>query len=157
MNNCYIKETNKNNIGEINLSNTIYKNFLYLKDTKHLKHNINEIENLLQSENFLGFFAYDSKNLLIGYLIGEITLLNDGRLIFFITYFYVSSKHRKNGYGKLLLDKCVNRCRQKGLSFVSLTCNGNNNYIMNYYDRYGFVKDSILKKQKPYVILTLYL
>ena len=157
MNEYYIKEVGINDYDCSKISQIIYNNFLYLKDIEYLKHTLDEISKLLNSEDFMGFFIYNSNNILIGYLIGEIMQLSDGRLICFISYFYVASKHRKKGLGKNLINKCIEKCKTLGLSFISLNANKTNTYIMNYYSKIGFVNDLILEIDDPYTILTLYI
>ena len=139
-------------------SQIVSNNFLYLKEVIGLNHNIEEINRLLNSDSFMGYFIYkdsiETKNL-VGYLIGEYISLNDGRYVYFINYFYMSSKHRSKGLGTQLMNYCIKQCTEKkGIKFIMLYCNSENNTIVNYYKKFGFIKD-INMNEPEYTDLSL--
>ena len=77
-----------------NFADTIYNNFLNLKTHISLVHNITKISKLLTSDHLIGY-TVEMDNKIIGYLIGELMAIPDGRIVYYISYFYTSSKYLK--------------------------------------------------------------
>ena len=72
----------------INLAQIIYKNFIYLKDYPELNHNIEGITTTLQSDNVHIYLVYEGKEL-VGYSIGEVTVLQDFKTVYYLHYIYI--------------------------------------------------------------------
>lgn len=139
-----------------NLINTIYDNFIYLKEQQNLMHNKQEIKRLLTDENMIGYMVYDG-NYIIAYLIGETKHLTDGRIVYYISYMYVAPKYRKHKIGSYLLKKVILDTKNRGLKFILLTYDVSNNKLLNFYTKFGFHRDPILKNNQQHDIFTLYL
>lgn len=138
-----------------NFADTIYNNFLNLKTHISLVHNITKISKLLTSDHLIGY-TVEMDNKIIGYLIGELMAIPDGRIVYYISYFYTSSKYRNKGIGNALFEYCIKECYQKGFRFVMLTCN-REKQIYSYYKNNGFIEDPVQRSNPPYVVLTKYL
>jgi GNAT superfamily N-acetyltransferase len=136
-------------------SNIIFLNFPSLIPIKKLKHTRGEITRLLESDKMTGFLVYNKSGILIAYLIGELMQLNDGRLTFYISYLYVSKKYRKNGIAKKLLSIVVQKCKQVGILNITLTTNTENEGLYDFYLKWGFMPDPILRTYEKYDVLTL--
>lgn len=136
----------------------IYKNFQYLEKEPVLNHNIDEIKKLLTNENFIGLLVYDNNGKMIAYLVGEIKHLNDGRITYYITYFYVAPMYRHKRIGSKLLQLLINKCKQNwGVNYITLTCDINDRKLLEFYKKRGFDVDIMLKNGGRHEIYTLYL
>lgn len=134
--------------------NTVYKNFFDLAKDDKLKHNFEEINRLIMSPLFAGYFVkYGTK--IIGYLLGEILLLNDGRKVFYINYLYVSHYFRKSGIASKLLDSAIMYAKNLNLDAVMLTCDTENYYVHNFYLKRGFMLDMVLRKYEKHDVFSL--
>lgn len=138
-------------------ANVIYNNFLYLKEFPELMHNPQEINKLLQSNDTINFLIYDSKQKLVGYLIGEIKSLADGRVVFYISYVFIIDKYRGKQIGTKLIYKAIEECKQNGIRFILLTCDTYDQRVWNYYKRLGFIEDPLMKSFNRHRVMTLYL
>lgn len=138
------------------LTEIIYKNFSNLANQPHLQHNREEIQKLLTSPDFIGFFVYDGAKI-VAYLVGEKKQLNDGRLCYYITYIYVGGKYRDHKIGSRLMDILQERCGIWGIQFVLLTCDVTDNKVVNFYKKRGFSPDSVLKNGTQHEVFSLYL
>jgi len=137
-------------------TDVIYNNFLNLRRNKDLKHTKTEISRLLVSQKMYGFLIYNNA-ILIGYLVGEMLNLNDGRLVYYINYLYVAKKYRKKGLGEQLVKLALRKSENIGLSFVVLTCDTYNQHVCEFYKKRGFILDPILSKGAQYDVFTYYL
>ncbi len=139
-----------------NFVNTIYQNFIYLANNPNLQHNKREIQRLLTDENMIGYIVCDDKHV-VAYLIGEIKNLNDGRIVFYISYIFVAPKYRVQKIGSYLLRKVIVDAQNKGLKFVLLTCDVFNEKLFNFYRKFGFRQDPLLKNDQQHDVLVIYL
>lgn len=151
-----IKRIN-NPIEEIpDIVNIIFNNFRDLKYIDEAQHNHKNIENLLSkkiNENFCYISLDDNTTVINGYLVGEKKILIDGRMVFYITYIYVSPNDRNKGIGTKLIEKIILKCKKSfGIKFVMLVCDKNNN-ANDFYAKLGFVMDPIIKLKNMNVLL----
>lgn len=137
--------------------NIVYNNFKDLSNDPTLGHNYEELYRLLTDNNFRGLFAYNESGKIIGYLIGETKHLNDGRLVFYISYIYVCSKHQGNKLGSRLLEIIISKMKGIGMKFIVLTYDKNNDRLRKFYYKYGFVKDPVLNHSSTNEVVILYL
>jgi ribosomal protein S18 acetylase RimI-like enzyme len=137
------------------LSEIIYKNFLELSDTPSLQHSREEIQRLLTNPEFIGFFVYDGQKV-VAYLTGEKKHLNDGRIVYYITYIFVGGKYRNHKIGSRLMEILIGKCEQWGISFIMLTCDITDNKVINFYKKLGFTPDPILKNGTQHEVYSLY-
>lgn len=126
----------------------VYRNFEYLKEDPVLKHTVVEIQQLLSSNDGVLFVVYDPQGALVAYLLGEIMTLQDNRMVFYVSYVFVSQKHRGRRIGSQLIERMIQKCQQIGLNFVVLTCDTMDHKVYEYYLKMGFVDDPILGQNK---------
>jgi ribosomal protein S18 acetylase RimI-like enzyme len=139
------------------LSSIAFKNFIYLSQFPELMHSEKNIYKALQEEGNLCYLVYD-KNVLIAYLIGDFRTLADNRYVYYISYFYVAEKYRGKKLGSKIMDMIINKCQNLGVKFIVLTCDTQDTKIINFYRKYGFVKDPILGTgEKRHNVYCLYL
>jgi predicted N-acetyltransferase YhbS len=135
-------------------SYTIYKNFEYLSNAPIMHHNLEEIDKLLKSENMYCFLVYDTKNIIIGYLIGEIIKLSDNRMVFFINYLYVFSKYRKMGIGSKLINLVKSKIEKWKINGIMTLCDTSIDAIVDFYAKKNFIIDPVYKRNDRYEILS---
>jgi len=66
------------------LAKIIFLNFIELQNEPDIVFNINDINSTLISPNLLGWFLLDNDDKIIGYIIGELKELNDGRYVYYM-------------------------------------------------------------------------
>jgi len=123
---------------------TIYNNFIYLKEIPELMHSEEEIAKMLKSPEFIGIFVYDG-DAFIGYLVGEIKMLNDNRLVYYISYMYVSQKYRNKSIGKKMMIMIENIVKKMNIKYIVLTADQSNVKLMKFYKNFGYQQDVLLK------------
>lgn len=138
------------------LSKIIYLNFIKLMNQPGIDFSIESIENLLVSNNMVGWFLLDNNDKIVGYLIGEKKSLQDGRIVFFMNYFYIHKTYRGYGLGKKMLLKCLNYVKSNNILFTMLITE-KDTVGYKLYKKIGFKKDAIIKINNPnYVVLSNY-
>jgi ribosomal protein S18 acetylase RimI-like enzyme len=147
-----VKKINNPNL----LADIVFNNFIYLKNIENLGHNKEEIIKTLNLPNNLDYLVYID-NKLIGYLIGDFRNLNSGRLIYYISYIYISKSYRGHKIGSQLLDLIINICKTKKIKYIVLTCDSEDNKIVRFYERYGFKVDEELDNNSRHNVYSLYL
>jgi ribosomal protein S18 acetylase RimI-like enzyme len=138
------------------LGKIIFLNFMDLQNQSDIEFSFESIKEILQSPNLIGWFLMNNDNKIIGYLIGSIKELVDGRNVFFIHYFYITQNYRKFGLGTKMLLITLNHISNLNLKFVMLISKINSDaWFM--YKKYGFVEDPIIKLNNLHFrILTFY-
>lgn len=126
------------------LAKIIFLNFIELQNQQDIDFSFESINNILNSPNLLGWFLMDNDNKIIGYLIGNIKELIDGRNVFFIDYFYIVQKYRHLGLGTKMLLISINHITNINIKYIMLLTKFNSN-AWNMYLKYGFVEDPIIK------------
>jgi ribosomal protein S18 acetylase RimI-like enzyme len=148
-----VKFDRLNNIDK--LSKIIYLNFIELQNVEGIVFNIDDIFNTLNSNNLLGWFIIYNERI-IGYIIGELKDLVDGRFVYYISYIYIIKRHRSQGLGFKLMLNCINYINNANIKFIMLTCNKNGK-AFQLYKKLGFIYDPIIKINNPdYNVLTFY-
>lgn len=56
----------------------------------------------------------------------------------FLSKLYVLASHRGKGFGSILINFLLSRCRAKNLDYITLTVNKNNAYSIKAYEKMGF-------------------
>jgi ribosomal protein S18 acetylase RimI-like enzyme len=137
---------------------TIYNNFKHLACIPQLQHSMEEIVRLLSDDSFFGFTVINScSNNIVGYLIGELKNLDDGRYVCYISYIYVAQKFRNLKVGSYLIDKVKKLCSDSGIQFLLLTCDSNDERVYTFYKTKGFVQDPIIPGVASHTVLVYYL
>ena len=138
------------------LAKIIFLNFIKLMDQPNIEFSMDAIERLLVSNNLVGWFLLDNNDKIIGYLVGEIQRLQDGRLVYFISYFYISKNYRGNGLGKIMLLRCLKFIKDNNIPFTMLITE-RDTVGYNLYKKIGFQNDPLIKIDNPdYVLLMNY-
>lgn len=138
------------------LAKIIFLNFIKLMDQPNIEFSMDAIERLLVSNNLVGWFLLDNNDKIIGYLIGEIKRLQDGRLVYFISYFYISKNYRGKGLGKIMLLRCLKFIKDNNIPFTMLITE-RDTVGYNLYKKIGFQNDPLIKIDNPdYVLLMNY-
>lgn len=138
------------------LAKIIFFNFIELENEPDIVFNIDDITSTLQSNNLLGWFLLDNNNKIIGYIIGELKELTDGRYVYYISYFYLIKKYRSNGLGLKMMLICLDYIKSINVPFIMLISDLRTN-AFNLYRKLGFGFDPIIKINNPnYSVLLLY-
>ena len=138
------------------LAKIIFLNFIKLMDQPNIEFSMDGIERLLVSNNLVGWFLLDNNDKIIGYFVGEIQRLQDGRLVYFISYFYISKNYRGNGLGKIMLLRCLKFIKDNNIPFTMLITE-RDTVGYNLYRKIGFQNDPLIKIDNPdYVLLMNY-
>jgi len=119
----------------------VFRHFIHLAYHPQLKHNIREINKLLKNKRFIGIFAYNEKNKIIGYMLGSVDRLSDGRVSFFINYLYVCKKYRKNGIASEMIKLIKIKCNEINVRYILLTCDTSDKKVYNFYLMRQFMPD----------------
>lgn len=146
--------TKINNINR--LAKIIFFNFIELQNEQDIIFNINDITSTLSSNNLLGWFLLDNDSKIIGYIIGELKELTDGRYVYYISYFYLIEKYRSNGLGYKMMLMCIEYIQSINIRFIMLISNIHSK-AFTLYQNLGFGFDPLIKINNPnYTILLLY-
>ena len=138
------------------LSKIIFLNFFNLQYEENIDFSIQSIMDILDSPALTGWFLLDNDDKIIGYLIGKTQGLNDGRFVFYISYFYVVNKFRNKGLGTRMLLTCMQYIKDQNISNIMLITK-NNSKAHKLYASLGFDLDPIIKiKNKDYVVISNY-
>jgi ribosomal protein S18 acetylase RimI-like enzyme len=126
------------------LAKIIFLNFIDLQNQTDIEFSFESIKEILASPDLIGWFLMDNDNKIIGYLIGTIKELSDGRNVYFIHYFYIVQKYRKLGLGSKMLLITIDHITNLNIKFVMLLSRLKSNG-WNLYFKYGFLEDPIIK------------
>jgi len=138
------------------LAKIIFLNFIKLMDQPNIEFSMDAIERLLVSNNLVGWFLLDNNDKIIGYLVGEIQRLQDGRLVYFISYLYISKNYRGKGLGKIMLLRCLKFIKDNNIPFTMLITE-RDTVGYNLYKKIGFQNDPLIKiNNSDYVLLMNY-
>jgi len=117
----------------------IYDNFIKISSYEQLKHNKNEIYNLLSKTSHF-FIVYIIHNKILGYVLGEIIKFNNKNILF-ITYIFTSPRHRRTGIGHNLMNYIDNYALSSNCNKIMLTCDTNDTKVYEWYLKMGFMPD----------------
>ena len=138
------------------LAKIIFFNFIELENEQDIIFNINDIISTLKSTNLLGWFLLDGNGKIIGYIVGELKELTDGRYVYYISYFYLIHKYRSMGLGYKMMLICLEYILSINVPFIMLISNVHTN-AFKLYKKLGFGFDPIIKINNPnYAVLLLY-
>lgn len=136
----------------LHFGKTIYHNFKELAEHPSLKHSLQEIMRVIKSSQSAMIFKLHNKKI-IGYALGEIMNLNDGRNVFYITYIYTAMQFRSRGIASELIDAISNIVNKSRLDGILLTCDSEDPKIMTFYENRGFMPDLVLRTYSKYEVL----
>ena len=130
----------------------VYTNFIDLAKNPDLKHNITEIERVLYCKE-CQLFVITEHGKMIGYLLGEIMDINDGRKVFYITYIFTAKNFRNKGIASQLMNLTEQVSRKLNLDGILLTCDTEDQQVFDFYAKRGFMPDVHLRKYDKYDVL----
>lgn len=122
----------------------IFLNFMDLQNQTDIEFSFESIKEILASADLIGWFLMDNNSKIIGYLIGTIKELADGRNVYFIHYFYIVQKYRKFGLGSKMLLIAMDHITNLNIKFVMLLSKVKSDG-WSLYLKYGFIEDPIIK------------
>ena len=138
----YIKKHDFSKLCEV-----IYYNFKELEQKSELKHNKREIKKTINDKNsFVVLYIDEKMKKILGYVTCSEMILSDGRKVIYISYIYVSKKLRESGVGSKLIDICKNICSEKNCDGILLTCDTENEKLVEFYQKRGFMLDFMLRQ-----------
>lgn len=126
-------------------TNIIYYNFIELANRSDVVHTKEDIHKLLLSDDMYGYIVRFA-NKIVGYLFGEFTTLSDGRNVYYLSYIYIAPKYRQYKIGSVLVQKLIDKCNNRGIMFIVLTCDTHDTRVMHFYQKFGFIQDPVLKR-----------
>jgi len=136
-----------------NLVDVIFTNFEYLSNNTELKHNKTELYRLVTSPSAKIYFILDDTKRVMAYLVGEIMTLNDGRLVFYVSYLYTASMYRNKGVASMLMAYVDVYAKKMLYDGVMLTTDTSNVSLMHFYESRGFVRDVLLRRYARYDVM----
>lgn len=122
----------------------IFLNFMELQNQSNIEFSFESIKEILASSDLIGWFLMDNNNKIVGYLIGTLKELGDGRNVYFIHYFYIVQKYRKFGLGTKMLLIAIDHITGLNIKFIMLISRIKSTG-WNLYLKYGFIDDPIIK------------
>lgn len=134
--------------------NVVYNHFIDLANYANLNHSVQEIKKLLTSDNFKGYIVKHKNKYIIGYILGEITHLNDGRDVYFITYLYTASNFRKLGIASKLINHIKTEMKKQFIYTIMLICNTDNSKLVDFYMKKGFMLDLLLRRYEKHDVFS---
>ena len=134
--------------------NIVYNNFFDISGKPELLHTPKEIYRLLNSVRFRGLLAKIGKKI-IGYLLGEVHLLADGRKVFFINYLYVGRAFRKQGVASRMMDIITMIGKRMDVDVLMLNCDTENKKVFDFYSKRGFMLDLVLRRYSRYDVMSV--
>jgi ribosomal protein S18 acetylase RimI-like enzyme len=137
------------------LAKIIFFNFIELQNETDIVFNINDITTTLQSSSLLGWFLLDDNGKIIGYIIGELKDLTDGRYVYYISYFYLIQQYRSKGLGYKMMLMCIEYIKSINVQYIMLLSNVNSN-AFKLYKSLGFEFDPLIKVNNPNYVVLLY-
>lgn len=137
------------------LSKIIFFNFIELQNQEDIVFNINDITSTLSSNSLLGWFLLDNDGKIIGYIIGELKDLVDGRYVYYISYFYLIKEYRSQGLGYKMMLICIEYIKSINVQYIMLLSNIHSN-AFKLYQSLGFGFDPIIKINNPNYVALIY-
>jgi GNAT superfamily N-acetyltransferase len=134
------------------LVDVVYENFKHLSPYKELMHDKNELSRLItNSHSHIWFIMADKR--IAAYLIGELKDLNDGRRVFYISYIYTASNHRRQGLASKLIAYAEALCKKFKYDGILLTTDIEDEDVYNFYQMRGFMPDLMLRRYNKFDVL----
>lgn len=134
----------------------VHYNFEELADVPELKHNRREIGRLLTSPMGICVIAIINGRI-VGYLIAELTIVDNLRQLMHIAYLFTSPVYRSKGIATYMLN-FIQSCAQKlNVNTLSLTFDTYDTGLEKFYTNNHFVYDSNLRSYQRYDMMVKYI
>jgi ribosomal protein S18 acetylase RimI-like enzyme len=139
------------------LAKIIYVNFMDLQNQPDINFSIEDITSTLSSAGFLGWLLLTDDGTIVGYMVGELKDVGDGRFVYFLSYFYIIKKYRGNGLGSKMMLNMISYIQSINVKFIMLISSTLSD-AFRLYSKLGFVPDPIFKlNNNSYTVLIYYL
>ena len=93
---------------------------------------------------------------IVGYMIGELKDVGDGRYVYFLSYFYIIKKYRGSGLGSKMMLNMISYIKSINVKFIMLISSIFSD-AFRLYGKLGFVPDPIIKiNNSSYTVLIYY-
>ncbi len=142
-----IKEIQENEIEKVlevirKSHNTVAEEFGLTQNNcpKHTSYIEENVLNYHFNNGFLMIGYYKDKN-----IIGYVSLSNKDKEIFEIHNLSILPNYRHFGYGKELINYCINKVKKIGGKKIIIGIINENAKLKNWYMQYGFVQTSIVQ------------
>ena len=123
----------------------IYNNFINLKLYTYLTHTKEDIlRNLTSPNSIIIIITFENK--IIGFLTGNIMVLDDRRKVFFISYIYVAESERNKKIGTKLMNIAENIGKENKCIGMLLIFDTSNRILVNFYENRGYMLDINLRR-----------
>jgi len=134
----------------------IYVNFMDLQNQPDINFTIEDITSTLSSSNFLGWLLLNDSGTIVGYMIGQLKDVGDGRYVYFLSYFYIIKKYRGSGLGSKMMLNMISYIKSINVKFIMLISSIFSD-AFRLYGKLGFVPDPIIKiNNSSYTVLIYY-
>lgn len=134
----------------------VYRNFEELDDISELKHTRREIARLLTSPKGVCIIAV-IQGQIVGYLIAEVTVIENLKQLMHIAYLFTSPVHRGKGIATYMLNIVQIHAQQLNIATLSLTFDTYDKPLEKFYLNNYFVYDSNLRSYQRHDMLVKYI
>lgn len=138
------------------LIETIYKNFEQLDENPELKHTRKEIDRLIKSPRSIIIIAVIN-GVIVGYLLAEITMVDDLKRLMHIYYIYTALNYRSKGIATYMLDLIGTYTQEANITTLSLTFDTYDKKLENFYINNGFVYDPNMRSYQRHDMMVKFL
>ena len=127
------------------LVDIIYNNFKDLDDEPKLNHTPESIRKTLDSKD-AELIIYLDNDKIGAYLLAEITMLEDGRKVMFVSYIYVAKYLRTHSIGTQIMQMISKIAYDKYCDGLMLIYDTTQKKLRRFYDKQGFMLDFHLRR-----------
>lgn len=103
--------------------------------------NVESIEKDIENPNYIYYLLLNDEDMIVSYLSLMVTA-SSADIIMIVT----DRAYRSMGYAKLLLEKAIEKLKERGICEVFLEVRENNEIARKLYNHFGFIPISIRKK-----------
>lgn len=135
---------------------TVYQNFEELANTAKLNHTRREVTRLLTSPKGTCIIA-TLNGQIIGYLIAEITVVENLKQLMHIYYLFTTPVYRSKGIATYMLNMLQTCAQQLNINTMSLTFDTYDKPLEKFYTNNYFTYDSNLRSYQRYDMLVKYI
>lgn len=86
--------------------------------------------------NYASVYKVEENNIDLGYIAFYSNNIKEKKA--FISQICVSKDFTKRGIGKLLINKCIEECKEKKIALIQLSVYNDNKVAVEFYQRNGF-------------------
>ncbi len=128
----------------------IYNNFIELAHEEKLMHTKEKIEENLRNDNSIIILVMSKDNKIIGFLTGNVMMLDDRRKVFFVTYIYVAEIYRNKQIGSKLIEEAEKVGRTYKCNGVMLIYDTAKVNLVRFYEDRNYMQDINLRRYEQH-------